>query len=176
MSENPIIYTIGHSTHATEAFIDLLQRHGVRCLVDVRSQPYSRWNPQFNRELLAAALQEAGLRYVDLGASLGGRPKDTSLYEPGSERPNYSRQRQTSIYQRGLAQLDDQARSESTAIMCSEALPWRCHRRLIADALIARGWEVFDIFSPTQTKPHPLTEFARVEQGQVTYPEATLFD
>lgn len=154
MSENPIIYTIGHSTHATEAFIDLLQRHGVRCLVDVRSQPYSRWNPQFNRELLAAALQEAGLRYVDLGASLGGRPKDTSLYEPGSERPNYSRQRQTSIYQRGLAQLDDQARSESTAIMCSEGDPDICHRTLlITPSLIDAGFTVQHILPDGSLRP-----------------------
>ncbi len=142
MSE-PTIYTVGHSTHPIEIFLDLLQKYGVRCLVDVRSQPYSRWNPQFNRELLAAALQEVGLRYVNLGESLGGRPQDWTLYDPGAERPNYSRQRRTPLYQDGFRQLGGVARREPTAVMCSEGDPDTCHRTLlITPSLIDAGFTV----------------------------------
>jgi uncharacterized protein (DUF488 family) len=137
------IYTIGHSTHPIEAFVQLLKQHGVRCLVDVRSQPYSRWTPHFNRELLAAALRADGLQYISMGENLGGRPQDSSLYDPGSERPNYSRQRQTATYQQGLTQLDSQARQEPTAIMCSEGDPDICHRTLlITPSLIDVGFTV----------------------------------
>jgi uncharacterized protein (DUF488 family) len=137
------IYTIGHSTHPIETFVQLLKQHGVRCLVDVRSQPYSRWTPHFNRELLAAALRADGLHYISMGESLGGRPQESALYDPGSERPNYSRQRQTETYQQGLAQLDSQARQEPTAIMCSEGDPDTCHRTLlITPSLIDAGFTV----------------------------------
>ena len=137
------IYTIGHSTHPVESFVQLLKQHGVRCLVDVRSQPYGRWTPHFNRELLAAALRADGLEYISMGESLGGRPQDSSLYDPGSERPNYSRQRQTTTYQQGLSQLDSQARQEPTAIMCSEGDPDTCHRTLlITPSLIDAGLTV----------------------------------
>jgi uncharacterized protein (DUF488 family) len=137
------ILTVGHSTHPIEIFLDLLTRHGIECLVDVRSQPYSRWNPQFNRELLAASLTETGLRYVDLGKSLGGRPDQADLYDAGNERPNYSRQRQTPLYQQGLADLEAQAQSARTAIMCSEGDPEVCHRtNLITPSLIDHGFEV----------------------------------
>ena len=81
----PIIFTIGHSTHPIDEFLALLAQHDIRCLVDVRTQPYSRWNPQFNRELLAAALEDAGVRYVDMGRSLGGRPDQADLYDNDNE-------------------------------------------------------------------------------------------
>ena len=91
------IYTVGHSSHPIEAFVDLLRQHGIERLVDVRSQPYSRWNPQFNRETLATALAEAQIDYIDLGHSLGGRPEQRDLYDPGRERPNYGRQSETAL-------------------------------------------------------------------------------
>ena len=145
---NPIsmdtIYTVGHSNHISEKFIALLKQHTIACLVDVRSQPYSRYNPHFNRETLAATLRAAGIQYVDMGATLGGRPDQKDLYDPGHERPNYQRQRQTEPYQAGLAALTQQARQVTTAIMCSEGNPHECHRGewLITPDLIDAGFSV----------------------------------
>jgi uncharacterized protein (DUF488 family) len=151
MSKTSTIYTIGHSNHSDEQFVQLLQQHAIRCLVDVRSQPYSRYNPQFNRETLAASLRNAGIQYVDQGASLGGRPDQPDLYDPGSERPNYSRQRQTEVYQHGLDQLIEQAQTASTVIMCSEGDPNQCHRTwLITPSLIDAGFTVLHILPDGQ--------------------------
>ncbi|HNT75228.1 MAG TPA: DUF488 domain-containing protein [Anaerolineae bacterium] len=137
------IYTIGHSDHSIEAFIELLHQHGITLLADVRSQPYSRWTPQFNREELAPALQKAGIAYQSMGDNLGGRPADRALYDPGEERPNYERLAETSTYQAGLARLLDLARGAQVAIMCSEGDFHHCHRHLlITQTLLARGVEV----------------------------------
>jgi uncharacterized protein (DUF488 family) len=140
MSESLTIFTIGHSNHSSEDFLQLLRQHSIACLVDLRSQPYSRYNPQFNRETLAAVLHSAGIQYADFGTTLGGRPDDPTLYDPGSERPNYSRQRQTELYQSGLQRLLQQAATTKTAIMCSEGDPNDCHRTwLITPSLIDAG-------------------------------------
>ncbi len=137
------IYTIGHSDHSIEAFIELLHQHGITLLADVRSQPYSRWTPQFNREELAPALQKAGIAYQSMGDNLGGRPADRALYDPGEERPNYERLAETPTYQAGLARLLDLARGAQVAIMCSEGDFHHCHRHLlITQTLLARGVEV----------------------------------
>ncbi|MFN8486523.1 MAG: DUF488 domain-containing protein [Caldilineaceae bacterium] len=138
------IYTVGHSNHTSEKFIALLKQHAVACLVDVRSQPYSRYNPHFNRETLAAALRVEGIQYIDMGSSLGGRPDQKDLYDPGQERPNYHRQRQTEQYQAGIAGLTKQAQQITTAIMCSEGNPHECHRGewLITPDLIDAGFTV----------------------------------
>jgi len=139
----PTLYTVGHSTHAIDDFVALLQKHGVACLADVRSQPYSRWNPQYNREQLALALKAAGIDYQFLGESLGGRPDQTDLYDPGSERPNYSRQRETPLYRRGLAALETLSHQRPTAMMCSEGDPEVCHRTLlIVPSLLDAGYDV----------------------------------
>lgn len=127
---NPItIYTIGHSNHTSEALLKLLQQHGVACLVDVRSQPYSRYNPQFNRETLIRSLHTAQISYLHMGDTLGGRPEQVDLYDEGSTRPNYSRQRQTDLYQQGLHQLAELAKQRTVAMMCSEGNPHECHRQ-----------------------------------------------
>lgn len=123
------IYTIGHSNHTSEAFLALLQQHDITCLVDVRSQPYSRYNPQFNREALIKSLQTPQIRYLHMGDTLGGRPEQVDLYDAGSERPNYSRQRQTELYQQGVHQLVKVAQQATVAIMCSEGNPHECHRQ-----------------------------------------------
>ncbi len=123
------IYTIGHSNHSSETFLALLQQHEIACLVDVRSQPYSRYNPQFNREALAASLKAAQIRYTPMGDTLGGRPEQQDLYDAGSERPNYSRQRQTPLYRQGLQQLMALAKTNEVALMCSEGNPHECHRQ-----------------------------------------------
>jgi uncharacterized protein (DUF488 family) len=125
------IYTVGHSNHPMVDFVALLLQHEIETLVDVRSQPYSRRHPQFNRESLATSLEAAGIRYVDLGKSLGGRPEQADLYDPGSERPDYERQRETPLYRQGLAQLCEIAQGAKTAMMCSEGDPEQCHRTLL---------------------------------------------
>jgi uncharacterized protein (DUF488 family) len=142
----PVFYTIGHSNHSSEEFLALLSQHRVQCLVDVRSQPYSRYNPQFNREALSQSLTDAHIRYVYLGESLGGRPEQSDLYDPGSERPNYDRQRETPLYRQGLQRLMEIGRATPTAYMCSEGDPEQCHRtRLITWSLLDLGYTVIDI-------------------------------
>jgi uncharacterized protein (DUF488 family) len=143
-----IVYSIGHSDHALEAFVALLRRHGVTTLVDVRSQPYSRWVPDYNRETLARALAGAGLTYVFMGDSLGGRPADPSLYnsEEAGGRPDYERVAVTPAFQAGVKELLELARTGTVAMMCSEGDPYRCHRALlITPSLLERGARVVHI-------------------------------
>jgi uncharacterized protein (DUF488 family) len=140
------LYSIGHSDHSVEALVSLLQRCQVRVLVDVRSQPYSQWTPQFNRESLARDLEAAGLRYVFLGDALGGRPAERALYDPGQERPNYERLSRRPVFQAGLDRLLELAAEDQVAFMCSEGDYKRCHRTLlITPALLARGAQVLHI-------------------------------
>jgi uncharacterized protein (DUF488 family) len=140
------VYTIGHSDHTMEAFLALLQQHGIAVVADVRSQPYSQWVPQFNRENLARDLQVAGIRYVFLGGSLGGRPKDRKLYDPGQDHPNYERLASSPQYLAGIDQLLQLAVKERVAILCSEGDHHKCHRGLlISPTLLARGARVLHI-------------------------------
>jgi uncharacterized protein (DUF488 family) len=139
-----LIHTIGHSDHETAAFVDLLRQHDIALVVDVRSQPYSRWTPQFNRETLKHDLEEAGLAYRFMGDALGGRPSDPALYD--GERPDYSRMERNPAYQAGIDRLLDLARSERVAIMCSEGDHRQCHRHLlITQTLLKRGAQVLHI-------------------------------
>lgn len=143
---NLLIRTIGHSDHTTAIFVDLLRRHGITLVVDVRSQPYSRWAHQFNRETLARDLQDAGIAYRFMGDALGGRPADPALYDPGQERPDYQRVEQTPDYKAGIDQLLDLAQTEQVAVMCSEGDYCRCHRHfLITQTLLERGVRVLHI-------------------------------
>ena len=143
---NLLIHTVGHSDHTTAAFVDLLCRHGITLVVDVRSQPYSRWVHQFNRETLARDLQDAGITYRFMGDALGGRPADPTLYDAGQERPDYQRVEQTPAYQAGIDQLLELARIEQVAVMCSEGDHHRCHRHLlITQTLLGRGVLVLHI-------------------------------
>jgi len=140
------VYTIGHSDHTIEAFLGLLRQRMIAAIVDVRSQPYSRWAPQFNRESLARELQAAGIRYVFLGDSLGGRPVDPAFYDADEERPSYERLAQSPAYLAGIKQLLELARTERAAIMCSEGNYHKCHRAmLITPTLLKRGARVFHI-------------------------------
>ena len=161
----PIIHSIGHSDHELDAFIALLRSHGITTLVDVRSQPYSRWVSQFNRETLARALQEAGLTYVFMGDSLGGRPSDPSLYDSGQSdgRPDYERVAATTAFQAGVERLLELAHDGSTAMMCSEGDHRHCHRSLlITPNLLARDARVIHI------RPDGTTVEARPEPKQLT--------
>jgi uncharacterized protein (DUF488 family) len=146
MPEHLLIHTIGHSDHTTAAFVDLLRDHGITLVVDVRSQPYSRWASQFNRETLAHDLQDAGIGYCFLGDALGGRPADPALYHPGTDRPDYQRMQRTPAHQAGIDQLLELARADRVALMCGEGDHRRCHRHLlVTQTLLGRGVRVLHI-------------------------------
>ena len=168
-----IIFTIGHSTHPIDEFIGLLKAHGVEEIVDVRTIPGSRHNPQFGEDNLQAGLTEAGLGYHRL-KSLGGL-RHTNKQSPNGAWRNasfrgYADYMQTPEFTAGLEELIERAEERTVAIMCAEAVPWRCHRSLIGDALVVRGIDVEDIMSEKQTKPNQLTSFAHVDGLEVTYP------
>ncbi len=171
------VSTIGHSTHPIDEFVRMLAAHGIRQLVDVRTIPRSRRNPQFNRENLPASLLEAaGIGYRHL-PGLGGlrHPRKDSIntgWRNASFR-GYADYMQTPEFDQNLNDLMQLASQAPSAIMCAEAVPWRCHRSLIADALLARGVPVLEILSVTKIQPHAMTPFARVEGQQVTYPSQT---
>ena len=132
------VFTIGHSTHVLASFVGLLRRHGVDEVADVRSTPYSRFNPQFNRDSLANSLVAHGIGYVFLGRELGGRPDDPACYENG--RVRYDRVAATPVFQRGLEQVIHDSAGQSVALLCAEKDPLECHRTLlVAQALEPRG-------------------------------------
>ena len=171
----PEIFTIGHSNRPLDVFLRLLQEHGIAQLADVRKMPRSRYNPQFNSEALAGALQEIGIGYRHWPELGGMRPKKADSSNMGWRNPSfraYADYMQTPPFQAALQRLMKDARRCPTAIMCAESVPWRCHRSLIADALIAHGWKVTDIMAEGKSKPHTLTSFAKVEGECVTYPSA----
>lgn len=167
--------TVGHSTRPLDEFIQLLQAHEVTCLVDVRTIPRSRYNPQFNADSLPKALKKAGIRYIHV-PELGGlrRPSKTSpnMGWRNESFRGFADYMQSPEFERALARLLELDPSGRPALMCAEAVPWRCHRSLIADALLARGIQVEHIMSPTVRNPHRLTPFARVEGTRITYPSA----
>lgn len=178
----PDVYTIGHSNQASEALIALLQTHGIEVLVDIRRFPGSRRLPQFNRENLEAALAEAGIEYVWMEALGGRRAKRKDFDSPNlglrnDSFRNYADYMLTDEFRAAMNELETIAAARRTAIMCSESLFWRCHRRLVSDDLVARGGTVTHIFPDGKTQPHTLTAEAHVAAGVVTYPgEKTLFD
>ena len=147
------VFTIGHSTHALEAFIALLRRHDVTAVADVRSAPYSRFNPQFNREPFADALGSEGIRYVYLGNSLGGRSDDPACCEDG--RIRYDRVAETESFKSGLARVVHGAKGFRVALMCAEREPLDCHRTLLVSrALDERGVDVAHIHADGRLEPH----------------------
>lgn len=168
-----LVLTIGHSTRPLEDFISVLKAHGVKRLVDVRTLPRSRHNPQFNRQTLAAALRSARLHYRHLRALGGLRHARADSINTGWRNASFrgfADYMQTPQFAAALETLIQLARQEQIAVMCAEAVPWRCHRSLIADALVARGIAVEDILSGTRRQEHKLTPFARVRGKRVTYP------
>ena len=153
-SRDLTVYTIGHSDHTVEDLIALLRRHSITLLVDVRSQPYSRWVPQFNRELLVRDLELAGIGYHYMGNTLGGRPADLSLYDPGEEHPNYQLVEQMPEYQAGIEELLHRAHDTPVVVMCSEGDHRHCHRHLlITQSLLERGVQVLHIQPDGTTVP-----------------------
>ena len=167
------LLTIGHSTRPIEEFIELLQGHGVKEIVDVRSIPKSRHCPQFNSETLKASLKAAKIRYTHI-EKLGGlrhsRKDSINLGWRNASFRGYADYMATPEFSEGLDALMRIARARKTAIMCAEAVPWRCHRSLIADAMIEKGWDVRDIMTSKAPSEHRLTTFLKVVNGQLTYP------
>lgn len=167
------VHTIGHSTRTIEEFIDLLRQHGITRVVDIRTVPKSRHNPQYWGDALEASLSEAGIGYSYIKALGGLRPKQqespNSAWRNDSFR-NYADHMLTDEFASGLEELMELASGDSCAIMCAEAVPWRCHRRLVADALLVRGYTVPEIISTATPKEHQLTPFAVVDGTEVTYP------
>ncbi len=171
------LYTVGHSTHALDDLVALLRRHEIAQVADVRMMPASRKLPHFSRNSLADALPRHGIAYEHV-KELGGRRR------PAADSPNtgwrnagfrgYADHMQTERFDAALRALEDLASERRTAVMCAEALWWRCHRRLIADALVARGRRVLHIGPDGSLDEHRLTSFAEVRDGRVRYPPESL--
>ena len=159
----PQVLTIGHSNHSLEAFLELLANHGVTAVADVRSAPFSRFCPQFNRDALSAALKDRGIRYTYLGRELGGRSADPACYRDGQIR--YDLVARTSLFRDGLARIVDGAARHRIALMCAEKEPLDCHRTLlVAPALAALGIAVSHILADGRLEPHEKTLDRLLEQ------------
>ncbi|WP_237757909.1 DUF488 family protein [Anaeromyxobacter sp. PSR-1] len=167
------VLALGHSTRPIDAFIDLLRSVGAVTVADIRTIPRSRANPQYEGSALRAALARAGIGYAHL-PRLGGlrharRDSPNGAWRNASFR-GYADHMATPEFEEGLLELRELARRGPVALVCAEAVPWRCHRSLVADALLARGVGVEHVTGPGRTRPHRLTPFARVEGRRVTYP------
>jgi uncharacterized protein (DUF488 family) len=169
----PVVLTVGHSTRSLAEFIALLKAHSVARLIDVRTVPRSRHNPQFDRETLPAALAADGIGYEHV-AGLGGfrrtHPGSLNTGWRNNSFRGYADYMQTPEFAQHLAELIARATRERIVLMCAEAVPWRCHRSLIADALVVHGLHVEEIISGTRRQVHALTSFARVSGTVITYP------
>ena len=167
------IYTIGHSTHSADAFLKLLRTHEIRQLADVRLIPKSARYPHFARERLAPFLAANGVEYrhfSDLGGHRRPRPDSVNTAWKVEAFRGYADHMATEPFRRAVEALLAFADAGRTAVMCAEAVWWRCHRRLLSDALLVRGVPVLHILSSSEPKPHELSEFAREQDGQVVYP------
>lgn len=169
-----LIYTIGHSSRSADEFLSALRTHGVDLVVDVRRFPGSERHPHFNRDTLATTLGEHQIEYRHLGP-LGGRRSSDVTDSPNAAWDNksfraYADYALSEEFQSALEELIELGEDYTPAIMCAEAVYWRCHRRIIADWLIARGHNVVDIFGPERANDHELTRFAVVDDGSVLYP------
>lgn len=167
------VFTIGHSTHPIDQFTELLRANGIRQLIDIRTIPQSRRNPQFNSAALAASLHAARISYIHM-KDLGGlrRPRKDSInlgWRNDSFR-GYADYMQTEEFSAAVERAIEFAKERPTTLMCAEAVPWRCHRSLVSDALITRHIRVLEIISSARPKEHTLTAFARVSGTQITYP------
>jgi len=172
----PLVVTIGHSTRSLDDFIDLLKTHGVGKVIDVRTVPRSRHNPQFNRDTLPESLRSARIGYKHI-PGLGGlrhalRDSPNMGWRNSSFR-GFADYMLTEEFEKSLEKLIGLVRRKRICLMCAEAVPWRCHRSLIADALQVRGITVEHIMSKSQPQLHKLTPFARVDGTRITYPPET---
>jgi uncharacterized protein (DUF488 family) len=169
-----VIFSIGHSTRPLQQFLALLRAHGIHTLVDIRSIPHSRRNPQYNQEALQQAIEAEDLGYKHLPALGGHRRAREDSPNTGWINPafrGYADYMQTAVFEQGLCELLELNRVVGpVAIMCSEAVPWRCHRSMVADALVARGTPVVHILGPSRTRAHRLNPMVRMEGALLRYP------
>ncbi len=168
------LYTVGHSTRTLDELVEALRSFGIRLLVDIRTIPRSRHTPQFNREALARRLPRRGIGYRHVKA-LGGlrkpRPDSRNTAWRNASFRGFADYMETPEFAAALSELRELARDTGpAAFMCAEAVPWRCHRSLVADALTAQGDTVLHIMGPGKAQPHALTPFGRVNRGRVSYP------
>lgn len=169
------VWSVGHSTHQIEAFVGLLRQHGVEVVADVRSSPFSRFNPQFNRHVLQRELGAAGVGYLFLGEELGGRPRGGEFYDPDGH-VLYGRLAESPVFESGLARLIQKAERSPLAMMCSEEEPAGCHRFLLITRLLRdRGIEITHIRGSGEAQP---TEEVGTLAGwsDPVYEEASLLD
>ncbi len=175
----PIIYTIGHSNRTLSDFVEILNQYNIKLIADVRTVPRSRHVPQFNRESLSSSLPAAGIEYrhfPGLGGLRHPAPDSLNLGWRNLSFRGYADYMQSDDFKKSLEELEHAAEGRTTAIMCAEAVPWRCHRSLIGDALLIRGYSVIDIISMTSARPHKLTPWAKVEGLTITYPAQALIN
>ena len=169
------VLTIGHSTRMIEEFIQLLQAHGVTRIADIRTVPRSRRNPQFNQESLPESLKKVGIGYSHfpkLGGLRHAKAESINLGWRNASFRGFADYMQTLPFEEGLSALISLAKEDRIALMCAEAVPWRCHRSLVSDALLARGIPVEHIMSAARRQPHAMTPFAEVHGTQISYPES----
>lgn len=173
--KQPVVYTIGHSTRTIEAFIDILKAYEIKQVVDIRTIPRSRHNPQFNKDTLPESLKKAKIMYVHI-AGLGGLrhafPDSVNKAWRNASFRGYADYMQTDDFKTGLERVIGLSKKRKIVLMCAESVPWRCHRSLVADALLIRNIQTMDIFSPTISKNHVLTPWATVRGKRITYPVA----
>lgn len=178
MQEEKTIWTIGHSTHALDEFIALLEAHKIETVADIRNFPGSKRFPHFNKEALEGALNEKGFRYIHFKA-LGGRRKPIEGSHNSRWRlpafRGYADYMETPEFEIAIDKLQTEALKHRTAFMCSEAVWWSCHRSLVSDYLKARGWKVLHIMSTTKAGEHPYTSAARIVNGELRYDDPALF-
>ena len=173
MNKPETIWTIGHSTRRIEEFVELLTANGVRQVIDVRTVPRSRHNPQYNMDEMPASLAAYGIRYLHFGGLGGLRHSRKDSINTGWRNTSfrgYADYMQTDEFAAALDEMMAVAAKIPSTLMCAEAVPWRCHRSMIGDALVVRGVEVLDIVSKAPPQPHRLTKFASVDGVVITYP------
>ncbi len=172
----PAIYTLGHSTRSEAEFLSVLSAFSIEMVADIRTVPQSRKNPQFNKDQFSLWLDCSGIAYVhlrDLGGLRHARKDSINTAWKNASFRGYADYMQTAQFEEALEELIRLGCSKTTVIVCAEAVPWRCHRSLVGDALLIRGIEVEDIFTATASRPHRLTPWARVDQLRITYPALT---
>lgn len=171
--DKPSVFTVGHSTRSIEAFIELLKAYDVKEVIDVRSISRSRHNPQFNEDVLKQSLKQVHIRYKHI-KKLGGlrysKVSSTNLGWHNVSFRGFADYMITDEFSEGLKELIRIASLRKTVIMCAEAVPWRCHRSLIGDALIKNGWIVRNIMNNTTATKHRLTPFLKIKKGKLVYP------
>jgi uncharacterized protein (DUF488 family) len=173
ITKKPTIFTIGHSTRMLADFIHILQAFDIKEVVDIRTIPKSRHNPQFNEEHLKTMLAKHHIGYIHLSDLGGLRHTKADSINTGWHNVSfrgYADYMQTNEFKKGIEKLCSLAEKKTAVIMCAEAVPWKCHRSLVGDALLIRHYNVEDIFSETNVKPHTLTSFAKVHGITITYP------